>query len=298
LPQLRDRDLPALYLAADQSSTKAQQRFLLATRVRLGGLLGAAFFGLFVWTSGSSPVDWAGVSAAACFGIAVLAEVYLLTTKPERTWYEGRAAAESAKTLFWRYVMASEPFARGLASATVDDRFVHQLSEVLGVLKDLDLVVDDTVGEQITDAMRQLRSASLEERKVVYEQERVCQQQKWYSSKAVWNRRRARQWTAAVLLFEGLGMVAALLKAVGTTKDDFLGFASAIVATMTAWLQTKQHQNLATAYAVTALELASVRSRIANQCTENDWATFVADAEEAFSREHTLWKASRGLRSL
>ena len=67
---------------------------------------------------------------------------------------------------------------------------------------------------------------------------------------------------------------------------------------MTAWLQTKQHQTLATAYTVTALELASVRSKIAYQNNEADWAKFVSDAEEAFSREHTLWKASRGVRSI
>jgi hypothetical protein len=71
-----------------------------------------------------------------------------------------------------------------------------------------------------------------------------------------------------------------------------------MVAAMTAWLQTKQHRTLATAYAITALELASVRTRIAHQATEADWATFVSDAEEAFSREHTLWKASRGVRSI
>ena len=75
-------------------------------------------------------------------------------------------------------------------------------------------------------------------------------------------------------------------------------FAGAMVAAMTAWLQTKQHRTLATAYTVTALELASVRSRIVHQASEEDWATFVSDAEEAFSREHTLWKASRGVRSI
>jgi hypothetical protein len=45
---------------------------------------------------------------------------------------------------------------------------------------------------------------------------------------------------------------------------------------------------LATAYAVTSIELASVRTKIAWQQNEGDWAKFVSDAEEAFSREHTL----------
>ena len=31
-------------------------------------------------------------------------------TSPLTTWYEGRAAAESAKTLAWRYMVRAEPF--------------------------------------------------------------------------------------------------------------------------------------------------------------------------------------------
>jgi hypothetical protein len=101
-----------------------------------------------------------------------------------------------------------------------------------------------------------------------------------------------------MLVVEILGVAAAILKAVGSLKGDLLGFAGAIVAAMTAWLQTRQHRALAAAYAVTALELASVRARIAHQENESQWAAFVADAEEAFSREHTLWKASRGVRTI
>jgi hypothetical protein len=63
-------------------------------------------------------------------------------------------------------------------------------------------------------------------------------------------------------------------------------------------LQTKQYRALATAYGITALELASVRTKVQWQQNDNDWAKFVNDAEEAFSREHTLWKASRGVRSI
>ena len=101
-----------------------------------------------------------------------------------------------------------------------------------------------------------------------------------------------------MLFVEGAGIVAAILKAVGMIEDDLLGFAGAIVATMTAWLQAKPHRTLATACSVTALELASVRSKISHQTNEGDWAKFVDDAEEAFLREHTLWKASRGVHSI
>lgn len=292
------KDLPPLYHAADQSSAQQQARFLTATKFRLGAVVAAAFSGLFVWKFGPSPVDWAGVVGAICFGIALLVEVYVRTSKPERTWYEGRAAAESVKTLCWRYMMDAEPFIREQQPVEADELFLRQLDDVLDVVKDLEVVADVTVGAQITDCMRAVRTAPLAERKKIYEQNRVGEQQAWYLQKAQWNRDRANRWSIAMLVVEAVGIVAATLKAVGSIEGDWLGLASAVVAAMSAWLQSKQHQTLATAYAVTALELASVRSRIQHQVSEADWAKFVSDAEEAFSREHTLWKASRGVRSI
>lgn len=291
-----ENDLPALYRVADRSSLEAQQWFLRATVFRLTALLGAAFFGLFEWTHERSPTDWAGVIAAICFFAALLVEIYLLKGKPERTWYEGRAAAESVKTLTWRYMMRADPFSVEEPLSEVDGRFLHRLSDVLGALKDIDLVTGQVVGEQISPTMRTIRASSLERRMSTYESSRVCEQQEWYMRKACWNRDRAVRWTQAMLSIEAAGIVAALLKAVGTIRGDVLGLVGAIVAAMTAWLQTKQHRTLAAAYGVTALELASVRSRIPHQRTEAEWAKFVSDAEEAFSREHTLWKASRGVR--
>lgn len=99
-----------------------------------------------------------------------------------------------------------------------------------------------------------------------------------------------------MLFFEVAGFAGGLLKALGVIEGDLLTL-STIVASLTAWLQTKQHRTLATAYAVAVLELASVRAKIASQNNEAEWAKFVSDAEEAISREHTLWKASRGTRT-
>ena len=97
---------------------------------------------------------------------------------------------------------------------------------------------------------------------------------------------------------EIIGLVAALMKAAGIVEGDLLIFAGVVIAAMAAWLQTKQHRALATAYGITALELASVRSKIKWQENERDWGKFVNNAEEAFSREHTLWRASRGAESI
>ncbi len=296
---LSDTDLPPLYHAADKSSTEAQTQFLRATRIRLFGLLGAALFGLFTWKFGSSPIDWSGVVAASCFAVALVVEGFLYRFRPERTWYEGRAAAESVKTLSWRYGVGGEPFNVGVdTEPRVADLFLERLRSLFEVIKDLDLVAPTTSDEQITRGMRSARASSLAERKAIYERGRVADQQSWYQAKANWNKVHATRWTGAMLAIEIVGVILGILKAVGTIEGDLLTFSGVIVATMTAWLQTKQYRTLATAYTVTALELASVRSKIAEQHGEADWAKFVNDAEEAFSREHTLWKASRGVRSI
>ena len=296
---LRDADLPPLFHGADGSSMAAQTRFLRATRLRLFGLVGAGLFGLFTWKSGLSPVDWAGVLAASCFVTALVLETYLQQTKPERTWYEARAIAESVKTLSWRYAVGGEPFNIGVdPEPRVAELFLDRLKTLFDVVRDLDLSPPNSSGEQITRAMRDARTLSLIDRKTLYERDRVEAQQNWYQAKATWNNRRANKWIGGMLALEVAGVICGILKAVGVIEGDLLLFTGAVVATMTAWLQTKQHRNLATAYAVTVLELASVRSKIASQQTELDWAAFVNDAEEAFSREHTLWKASRGVRSI
>jgi hypothetical protein len=296
---LSDADLPPLFHSADASSMAAQKQFLWATRVRLFGLVGAVLFGLFTWKLGLSPVDWAGVLAACCFATALVLEAYLQQAKPERTWYEGRAVAESVKTLSWRYAIGGEPFNIGVdAEAKVAELFLDRLKTLFEVVRDLDLSPPNSSGEQITKAMRDARASSLLDRKSLYEHDRVEAQQNWYRGKAAWNDRRANNWISGMLALEVAGVICGILKAVGVIEGDFLGFAGATIATMTAWLQTKQHRNLATAYTVTALELASLRSKIASQQNESNWAAFVNDAEEAFSREHTLWKASRGVRSI
>jgi hypothetical protein len=45
---------------------------------------------------------------------------------------------------------------------------------------------------------------------------------------------------------------------------------------------------------VTSQELAAVATAHELATDEKEWASFVAEAEGAISREHTLWRASRG----
>ncbi|WP_298744035.1 DUF4231 domain-containing protein [uncultured Microbacterium sp.] len=285
-----ETDFPALYRSADEESLGGQRAFAHCMRLRLVGLFVAAVGGALTSAEG---IEWlGGLIAVAALLVALGAELYTITVRPDRIWYEGRAAAESVKTLAWRYMVRGEGFED--EDTTVDARFETQLRDLF---TDLDHVpTADGEGGQISPLMRQVRAAAFHDRIGYYREFRVVDQLGWYSRKAKFNTRRLRQWTAATVVFEVVGIFAAALLWARVIDFDALGLVSALASSLTAWAQSRQYQTLSSAYSVTSQEVASVLSQLDSLKSESAWARFVGEAEEAFSREHTLWRASRGIR--
>jgi hypothetical protein len=285
-------DFPALFRSADRESQRAQRSYLTSLRVRLGSLVVAAFGGaLTLTTTGGFQVG--GGLAFLAFACALGAELFLATTSPLTTWYEGRAAAESAKTLAWRYMVRAEPFE--VDDVDVDKQFHAQTYSLLQDLRSISLGTEEPAAQQITDKMRHVRALDFNERRQVYFADRIADQQRWYSEKARWNDRRARGWVLVSIVLEIAGLIGGALKAFGWINFDLLGFLAAAAGSVTAWIEAKQHRNLATAYGIASQELASIATELATLKSEERWAVFVSQAEEAISREHTLWRASRGI---
>jgi SMODS and SLOG-associating 2TM effector domain 3/SMODS and SLOG-associating 2TM effector domain 1 len=291
-PIVADSEFPPLYQAADQNSLDGQRRFLNATRLRLVMLVVAAGFGLFSWRR--SWGDLAGLGGAVAFVVALLAELYLLQARPDRLWYDGRAVAESAKTLTWRYLVGGSPFGRDEVTDREADRLLlDRFRQITGDLRGAHLVPVAEGAEQLSPALRAVRALPLEERRELYRGERIGGQQAWYARSARRNERRATQWSLVLTGLEALGLAGGVLKATGAVQLDLLGFGGALVAAGAAWVQAKQHQNLANAYGVASQELSAIGGQIDWTSSEQEWAHFVDQAEEAISREHTLWRASR-----
>ncbi len=296
---LGEGDLPAIYQAADQNSLEAQTAFLRWSKVSLIMLVLAAVAGAFIGeeTLTLGKADLMAIGAAVAFIIAMLARIQLLSTRPEKTWYGGRAAAESAKTLAWRYAVGGAPFQIDQQpSDQVDAAFCERLEDILTDLDRTTLAPPSGEVRQITHKMRDLRARSLEERKEAYRAGRIEDQMRWYSRKAKWNKRRAKIWNFILMSIEFLGLLGAIVTVANLIEIDFLGLAGAVVAAGASWLQTKQHTNLAEAYSVAAHELSAISERIPAQRTEDNWARFVSEAEDAISREHTLWRASKTMK--
>lgn len=284
-------DLPALFYAADSASLDGQRRFMKATGATLvvavlGALTGAV-------ASASASLEPVAIGGAVAFLIGVFVSVFLLLDRPESGWYGGRAVAESAKTLAWQYAVGGASFRNDAAGDATDRLFFNRLEAVVSGIDDPGIAAG-LAGEQITPAMRTLRASERSTRQAAYEKGRIDDQLEWYASKGRWNQRRARRWRGAMLAFQAVGATSAILTASGTLDVELLGLMGAAAASVAAWLQTKDHASLAQAYAVAARELGTIKQRLHEPRDEEEWAAFVESAEQAISREHTMWLARRG----
>ena len=290
-----DETMPWLFRAADAASGTGQRSFMNYTSVTLLMLLlAAAAYPIITAISGSAEAGrWAVLLGAAGFVVAIIERSYSITARPERPWYEGRALAESTKTLAWRYAVGAAPYDVG--SSEVDRRFARRLRVILTSFPDLVLDPHGEQAQQITPEMRALRNATLEQRKQAYRQYRIEDQRSWYAGRASKHGRRGQRLALLSLLAECCGATLAILFVGQIIHTDFLGIAAAAASGIMAWEQAHQDTTIAKAYGIAAQELATISDLIDDQNDEENWSRFVVESEDAISREHTLWKASRSV---
>ncbi|MBX3115786.1 MAG: SLATT domain-containing protein [Cryobacterium sp.] len=141
--------------------------------------------------------------------------------------------------------------------------------------------------------MKRLRTGNFESRRDAYLELRTRDQRKWYSNKARSNAVSATVGRYALLVGEFGAVVAAALALNAGRIVDIAGIIAALIASGAAWVAIKQYSQLTSAYRVAAIELALQEDSLGS-VVEEKWPQAVADAEEAISREHTMWLASRG----
>ncbi|MGV9266308.1 DUF4231 domain-containing protein [Kitasatospora sp. NPDC003701] len=315
--------LPELFRVADSASLQGQRRSVLLSAWELALLVVAAAAG------SADGAPWAWPAAVAYLGAIVLALV-ISRQNPQGLWYEGRAAAESVKTLAWKFAVradAYQPPPRSLPDAEGLYRF--QLGRVLNAFRGSRALgptagstaapggggpdggsggpdggsgaPDAGAGTGITEAMRGLRAQPLAVRRDVYLRERIQVQHDWYRTKARYCARAGFRTGVLGVVLPLLGLVLAVLRAMGWFRYDALGTVSAVAASVAAWAQLRQYRPLAAAYALAADELELIRRQltgldVGSADAEEIWARLARDAEDAVSREHTTWQARREVR--
>lgn len=292
------RSFPALYRCADDASSSGQRWYIRWVTINLSLL----FSGALVGSIGLTDVDSkriVNIIAAIIFFAAVGVTILLATRRWERIWYAGRAVAESAKSLTWKFVCAADPFPSSMSYQDALELFTTSLRELLNENKHLAplLAGPDATGQQVTSYMEDLRNAAIGVKRDVYLSQRVVEQQTWYLRKSADHRNKRNVWFVLLVVFQMAAGGAAVLLAVypafpWKASTVFSTLASATVA----WGAMKRYQELAQAYGLAAQELSLIAARAPHVGTDVEFARFVNDAETAISREHAMWVARRETR--
>lgn len=289
---MRDQDLPATFVVADEVSTRGQFRTKCLVRTELTSLLVASIAGVSTLRLGEDEVDVLAIVSILSFVVAISAMGIRAVTQPERQWYLGRAVAESVRTLSWKYVMRAGPFADLPPEVEPPLVLLERIERIGDVIDDSWIRPPNPHSAEVSSGMTNLMSAPLSERRAAYCSSRISSQVHWYSTRSSRHGGLSRTWTAVAVVASALGVVAGFGKLI-LFDADLLGFFAAVATSSLAWNQLNQNRNLSIAYAVTARELMIIRDRL-ESVPDADWSKFVEEAEEAISREHTLWLARRG----
>lgn len=282
-------EYPALYRMADSFSNQSQITYFW--------LIGGEYILLFLTAVLS--VEFMKNSLYFCIYASIfLAALVLLLIrswmKPEQSWYKGRALSESIKTSCWRYCMRAEPFGSSDNDVVTRAEFRNHLSGILSASRHIGdrLPESFAADEQITRTMNDVRALSLDLRKNYYDEYRVKDQREWYARKAGLNKKSSRRWIFLGIMAYAVAIVLIILR-VGYPESNIWPIEPLIVvaSSIIGWTQIKKFNELATSYTLTAHEIGIIRGRISDIRTDAEFSSFVNEAEQAFSREHTQWVA-------
>lgn len=282
-------EYPSIYDETNRKSARSQTVFL--------GTVKAEYLILII----------TAVNAAISYKYQYIANLYLFSLlivllgvryffNFEKKWYKYRAVTESIKTTTWKFAMKAEPFNSGEG---VNDakQFIDYIIEILkGSRYAIKTKTDNSIRQDSFNiCLREIRSLDYESRRDFYVNNRIMEQHEWYSNKAVYNKRIGRAWGIAILALYVASFGLSAYNARFATPTDSMPteLITTILASLIGWVQTKKFNELSASYSLTAHEIGLIKEQAYYVVSENEFISFVRDAETAFSREHTQWLARR-----
>lgn len=291
---LEEKDYPYIYLDSDAASKRAQEYYKKTNWSILSIMFICTIVGCLPETVTTNNFFIVKINGYFLLGTAI-ASTLLFFLEPEKNWYIGRAVSESVKTLTWRYIMRSEPF-------NIDDEalarknFIERVGDITKkVNKDgFTPKKNKQHSDIVTQGMENIRKLNFLSRKKEYEVYRIDDQIGWYSKKAMTNRNYARFFSSLIIIFQ-LAAAVYLIFFIDTYKEFKLPEIMIFLATsLIAVLEMNKHKELHQSYFVTQSELNIIKSKFHTVTDDLELDEFVNEAEQAISREHTMWLARRG----
>lgn len=295
LSNISEGDFTSLYLAADDASKSTQKNYVTIVALDLSLMVVAAALAVYNYECTESKLILYILSGLFLLTSTFLT-IVLLTRKFEDFWYQGRALAESCKTLTWRFMTRSELFEDSAPLQEVKAKFVQRVQELTAEFPDLNKVMKAELLNKpvITQKMLDVRNLDMIDRKQYYIDQRIENQKAWYASKASYNNKQYILWFCIIIVSQGLSLISiVILISNPKTNWNLVGLFTTVSAASLSWLQIKRHQELKQAYTTTSKELNMIVALADNINSETEFSKFVLDSENAVSREHTLWLAQR-----
>ncbi len=287
---------PNLYSSASAASRKAQYNYLRLNKMYLGSLVLGSMTSMFTVIESEALNTCLYTVMAVVLVVGLLILWVIRAKRDDKTWFDGRAIAESVKTITWRFMMRVQPFHE---DCDADSSFLARLREIREARPHLGrhLAAEMAAsGSAITSFMREKRSSSLEERRNFYAKARIHDQKTWYAIKAKSNSNAGAKCFRVTMILQVLIMILAIVQAICRgLRINPIPIVTTYASAIAAWTQMKRHNELAQSYALAAQELEELEAVATNQISGNAFTQLVEQAENSISREHTLWCARRDI---
>lgn len=289
-------ELPDSYFTYDKSAIIAQSKHFKLIICELIQLVIVAVLSLIISLSHKEPIPTIGFSAIVIiFFIGIIIQLHYNKKQFERKWFEFRAVAESIKSLAWQYAAGCGNFCEENKAEMLFLQQIKQIKETYKVNPDPKTTSSGILDEK-KQSMEKIRKMKWEEKREAYIKERIDDQITWYTDKAKLNKKYS---TICENIIIGLQFIVIFVGIVlvytHVNGAPVLALIVTLITSIIGWSRSKQYAELMDPYQNAARELNEIRQEIELVEEEISFQRLVLNAEQAISREHTMWLVNRGL---
>ena len=286
---MNNADYPQLYRAADNLSIQHQKEHFRLLFGYLSSLVIGSAISIFCnGTIANSISLLLFILSAVLFAISKI-------LNPLDLWYNGRAVAESVKSMTWKWMMKAEPY-QDIALETAFSNFKNDLHCLLHQNKTLfsHYQNEDRGFDCISEKMKEVRKSTAKDRLSFYNRNRVENQLNWYRIKTKRFHKLYIIYSLIVAIFYAAIIILMIVNISMPNMSLPIELISAFVTSIVSWMEAKKYNELSCAYSLAVNDISIINANmLEGDVTDNEVSEYVINSENAFSREHTQWIARK-----
>lgn len=291
-------DLPDSYFIYDKSAITAQRHYFLLIICELIQLVIVAILSLIISLYYNETISTIGfLMIVVIFIVGIIFQLRYSKKQLARKWFEFRAVAESIKSLAWQYAVGCGNLCDKNEAEIFFLKQIKEIKEIYEVNPYPKTISSDGIYE-IKQTMKIIRNMGWEEKKKTYIKERINNQITWYTNKSKLNKKYSDISEVLVITLQVVAIAICIYLVYNHVNGaPILALIALIITSIIGWSRSKQYAELVEPYQNAARELNEIRQEMELIKEEIDFQRLVLSAEQAISREHTMWLVNRGLYS-